>query len=740
MVRIVTSTSAAARLQAAAQFLDRQSPARDVLMVGASRGAADDAARAIARRRGATFGLVRASLTELAARVAAIRTGVRHMPGSEAGTEALAARVVFDATAAGDLAYFGPVATMPGFLKALARTLHELRLAGVPAARLGGAGAAASDIGALLARMEAELERAGVDDRAALFHAATEACRADSSSETSLILLDVAVNSRAERDFVAALVARSADTLITIPDGDQRTIDACVATALGGTTGDVERLPDVASASSDLAHLRQYVFTSAEPPRRDPAGDVRLFSAPGEGREALEIVRRILEEASRGTPFDEMAIFLRAPRQYLGLLEHAFARAGVPVYFDRGTRRPDPAGRAFVALLSSAVEGLSAKRFDEYLSLGQVPRLDRPRPAQTAGPARPHDEAFVELEPDVDAEDPDADDGPAPVDSDDEAIVAGTLRSPWKWEELIVESAVVGGRTRTDGHARWRRRLDGLAADYRFRREELRRDEPDSPRLARLERDLRDLAHLRAFALPLIDTLAGWPERATWGEWLDRLASLAVRALEKPERVLRVLADLRPMADVGPVTLEEARDVLHDRLVELDWDPPARRYGRVFVGTPHQARGRVFRVVFVPGLAERVVPQRPHEDPLLLDARRRAIDPELAGQDERSRAERLLLKIAIGAAIERVSLVSAHGRRGNTGRACHPSTRSTSCARSRDACPTTASSRRAPKRKATRRSRGPRRPIPIGRSMISNTTSRCSNRSLIPGTRATPRP
>ena len=111
------------------------------------------------------------------------------------------------------------------------------------------------------------------------------------------------------------------------------------------------------------------------------------------------------------------------------------------------------------------------------------------------------------------------------------------------------------------------------------------------------------------------------------------------------------------MADVGPVTLEEARDVLHDRLVTLDWDPPARRYGRLFVGTPHQARGRSFRVVFVPGLAERVVPQRPREDPLLLDERAaRARTRALVGQDERGGAERLLLKIAIGAATERLYL------------------------------------------------------------------------------------
>jgi CRISPR/Cas system-associated exonuclease Cas4 (RecB family) len=120
--------------------------------------------------------------------------------------------------------------------------------------------------------------------------------------------------------------------------------------------------------------------------------------------------------------------------------------------------------------------------------------------------------------------------------------------------------------------------------------------------------------------------------------------------------VLQTLADLRPMAAIGPVTLEEARDVLHDRLVTLDREPPARRYGRVFVGTPHQARGRSFRVVFVPGLAERVVPQRPREDPLLLDEQRPAVDSSLVTLKERSAAERLLLKIAIGAARERLYL------------------------------------------------------------------------------------
>src|SRR5262249_29518623 len=161
---------------------------------------------------------------------------------------------------------------------------------------------------------------------------------------------------------------------------------------------------------------------------------------------------------------------------------------------------------------------------------------------------------------------PHEDAGKEAPDSDDEAVVAGTLRSPWKWEELIVESAVVGGRSRSDGKARWRRRLDGLKADYEYRRKELARDEPDSARLSRIDRDLRNLAHLRQFALPIIDQLADWPDAAAWGEWLTTLAVLAKRALKRPTRVLQTIADLRPMAAIGPVTIENVRDVLHDRL------------------------------------------------------------------------------------------------------------------------------------------------------------------------------
>ena len=336
----------------------------------------------------------------------------------------------------------------------------------------------------------------------------------------------------------------------------------------------------------------------------------------------MEIARRILKEAERGVRFDEIAIVVRPAQQYAGLLEHALDRAGIAAYFDRGTRRPDPTGRAFLAILNCAIEHFSAKRFAEYLSLAQVPALDvvqgkTPVSADSAWVASRDDIFGVLSEPAPEevkesGSDPEA----AKVDADD-AVVAGTLRAPWKWERLLVESAVIGGSNR------WERRLNGLAAEYDIKIRELTRDEPESPRLGRLQRDRQNLAHLRAFALPLIDEMSAWPQSASWGDWLQRLERFAPRILRRPEFVLRVLADLRPMGAVGPVQLAEVRDVLADRLRSLEVEPPAQRYGRVFVCSPEQLRGRAFRAAFVAGLAERLFPQKLREDPLLLDDLRR---------------------------------------------------------------------------------------------------------------------
>ena len=645
------SGSAAVRLREARRFLDQFEPGAEVLLLGASRGSVDDLARAISLERGATFGLHRLSFTQLAARLAVMELASRdRAPTTNLGHEAVATRAAFEAQSDDALEYFSPVSQTPGFPRALARTLLELRLAALSGADLARLPRSGNDLVAMLNRVDALLDEAGGSDRASLFETATRALGSPVTGWPAmpLLLLDVPFDSEIEAQFLWALIQQSPQVMITVPAGD------------GDTANQFEKRGVQLQAieethQNDLTQLARYLFSKEPPPERTRTGELFWFSAPGEGRECIEIARRILQEADRGVRFDEMAIVIRSNQQYVGLLEHALSRAGIPAYFDRGTRRPDPTGRAFLAILSCATEKFSAKRFAEYLSLAQVPSLEDFGKTSVGAdhstwvPSR--DDVFGVLsERAADDFDDTGDDaqGSAANTTDDQAVVAGTLRAPWKWESLLVESAVIGGSNR------WARRLNGLAAEYDLKIRELTSDEPDSPRIPHLERERQNLAHLRSFALPLIEAMAAWPNEDTWGGWLQRLEVLAPQVLRRPEFVLRVLADLRPMAAVGPVSLAEVRDVLADRLAALEVEPPAHRYGRVFVCSPDQVRGRAFRVAFVPGLAERLFPQKLREDPLLLDDLRREVGGTLTLQDDRAEHERLLLRLAVGVATERL--------------------------------------------------------------------------------------
>lgn len=669
-LQVVQSASGAERLRRAREFVRAFPSSTELLIVGASRDAVNDFVRTLAAPA-ATFGLHRFTLTQLAARLAAVELAHGGLaPATPLGTEAVAARATFEALRANALTYFTPVARCPGFPRALASTLTELRMAGIAASALETLDPPGSDLATLLRGYEEQLQTASISDRASLLRLASRIVRQGDGPgflSSPMLLLDLPIRSLVERELVEVLAERAQQAFATVPAGDVHTIDALHALGAEWIDGDAED----EACDDTLARLRRYLFEDARPPVRTPEDAVRFFSAPGEGRECVEIARLILEESRGGTPFDEMAILLRSPELYAGLLENALRRASVPAWFSRGTARPDPSGRAFLTLLACASEGLSARRFAEYLSLGQVPPLDisgGPPPNRAVwsgaddemlGAAGEAARAVTEGEPEKKGSDPFFQDlelkkGSDPFFcvevSDDEPVIEGTLRAPWKWEELLVEAAVVGGRDR------WARRLEGLRSELKLKRQEIARDEADSPKIAGIDRDLRNLEHLRRFALPIVAQLAAWPASALWGVWLDAFETLAPMVLRQPERVLTVLAELRPMAAVGPVTLDEVRDVLAERLSTLGYDPPLRRYGRVFVGTPEQARGRRFAVVFVPGLAERIFPQKLREDPMLLDHFRGRLGSGLPTQLQRLANERLMLRLAAGAADRRLYL------------------------------------------------------------------------------------
>jgi hypothetical protein len=284
--RIVESPSAAMRLDAAADFLRQFPRQQPITIVAATRGAADDLARRIARERGATFGLARFSLTQCAARIAATRLagrGSRRVPRS--------GRKLFRLV---------PRSRPP--MKARSRTSDVSRAHPVSRAH--------SQTPSPICGWQASLPTASLEPMPSVPIWRT-CCRAWNRSSTPrtaltaldswkprrrpwrtrhgsrapLLLLDVPVETRAEEQFIHALIGTARVLFATLPSHD-----APAARALGRAGGQLQMLRE--SSDNDLALLRAHVFADRAPDPRSLDGSLEFFSAPGEGRECVEIARR----------------------------------------------------------------------------------------------------------------------------------------------------------------------------------------------------------------------------------------------------------------------------------------------------------------------------------------------------------------------------------------------------------------------------------------------------------------
>ncbi|MCB9653731.1 MAG: PD-(D/E)XK nuclease family protein [Deltaproteobacteria bacterium] len=679
MKRLIASRRNDVRLGVMSDWLFDTATHQSVLVIGPTRRAADDFARSILRPdEGGRIGVIRLTLRQLARELAT--RALARAKKSAAGTlaaEALAARSAHLVQIEGRLQIFAAAAKTPGFASALADTLSELRAEGIEPSQLSALGPAGTDLVTLMKAYEAALDAHALADPAEIFDVATTVVEQQGHAFVArpILLLDVAPATRAEERLIRAMSDRSPSVLASALRDDNDGI-ARLEAALDVHVEYLEDAP-LSQAPSRLERAQTRTFATRRNARRtvgaqpdtQPMGShddgdavkdtlagslegsidsaiddsLEFFAAGGESAEILEITRRILARARDGIAFDEIAILVRHPAIYEPLIEETLRRAEIPAFFTQGTRRPQTSGRALLALLACAGEHLSARRFAEYLSLGQVPPLDveaKPKPRVVPWVASKDEIQLVfatalALEPEV------------PTTSDPGALEsAGTLKAPLSWERLLVDAAVVGGRDR------WVRRLRGLEEEFLA---QIRALEGDDPTRACMKRDeLVRLRNLEKFALPIIDVLAAMPKTATWGVWLDQLGALANMALRHPEPVHAVFAELRPMADVGPVALREVREVLTRRLKSERVPAEGQRFGRVFVGHLEEAAGRSFHTVFVPGLTEGLFPEKAFEDPLLLDrARIELAGPEFALRPRRVRRERRMLMLALGAAREK---------------------------------------------------------------------------------------
>src|SRR5579863_535177 len=296
---LVTSASNGRLLGAARSFL-KQYP--ETLAIVPSRLAGE-----LLSFGGGMAGVRRSALIPLASSLARPAMAERGLaPLTSLGLEALAARVAHEARRDRALKYFDPVAGMPGFAGALARTLSELRMAGIGEDDLASTGSAGTDLALLLTRYQQELSAGSLADVAMIFDLAGDPAE---RMGLPLLLLDPPLDTRASRRFIERLAAGAPAVLTVV----LKTGLTAAAEEAGRGSALLEDL-DVDAPSTPIEHLRRFVF-SATPPASPTREGFEMFSAPGEGLEAAEIARRVLALAGDkpGIAFDQMAILLRSP-------------------------------------------------------------------------------------------------------------------------------------------------------------------------------------------------------------------------------------------------------------------------------------------------------------------------------------------------------------------------------------------------------------------------------------------
>ena len=431
----------------AVEFVARFSPTGAVLVLAPARAAAEEVA--LEACGAALVGVQCFGLRDFVLELSAGELNRRGLvPVGRFVREALAARVTAQALQHGTLDYLRPVAGFPGFARALTATFEELRLNSIEPGQLRECSPSGPDLAVLLDAYRSELSERRFADHAARVDLARNAFSASYNSlrQTAVAVLDIAPRSRLEKELLAALMGAAREAL------------------------DLQLEPGGAEPATSLESLQRKLFSTDAVPVREEDGSVVIQSNSGEALECVEIARAIHAAAAEGVSFDQMAVLLRSPDRYLPLILEALRRGGIPAFCTIAARRPDVAGRSLLALLHCAEEGLSASRFAEYLSLGQMPEEEEEEPAM-----------------------------------------------PALWERLLVDAAVIGGLSR------WETRLAGLCEEFHRRHAE----EEDEEAREWLARRIAAVENLARLALPVIATAGGIAAHCAVGR-MDRGALFVV--------------------------------------------------------------------------------------------------------------------------------------------------------------------------------------------------------------------
>ncbi len=271
--------------------------------------------------------------------------------------------------------------------RALAQTLVALRRAGTAPERLEALARedrrAAEDrerlraLASLSRRFHEAVEGRFADPVTVLRAAAGHAGQAQWLRDATILVVDELDLGPAEREFLVALSRSHPVERLerALPPGLRASSFAAWAEGASLRSRPPQETPLAPLAPppppAGLARLREELF---EPAKGAPAedGSVEIVTAPGEAAEAAAIVRRLLREAGRGVPFEEMGVLLPRPDVYAPVFADLCRRLQIPLRLHPSL--PLSTGRsARSLLLLFRCRGLTRPAVMEFLTFAPVP-------------------------------------------------------------------------------------------------------------------------------------------------------------------------------------------------------------------------------------------------------------------------------------------------------------------------------------------------------------------------------
>ncbi len=556
---------------------------RPLVLLVPSRAAAQEIPRRLAASGKAITGLYPLTLRDLVRALAEPALLGRGLASWDSGHDALLAQRLLEDGGGLEVA---PGLPRRPLARALARTLSELRREGVDPAHVdaavaGGEGTFAA-VAALYRRFHAAVDGRFADSAALAAAAAEEVARARWLDDAEVLIVGDLEPSGVQKAFLQALAAARPVRRI-----DHEVPPALRAHSFGAwaASNAIELAPVAETALAPLAtptvpaamaRLRASLF---EPPAGDPVTDesVELLTAAGEAAEVRSIVRRLLREAARGVPFEDMGVLMARPHEYAPLFTDLLTRLGIPHRLHPSL--PLDFGRSARALLLLfRCRGLERAAVMELLTFAAIPFESLLGPDRTPRPA--------------------------------------------VWDAISRDAGIVSGLPR------WQIGLRAFASEERMQAET--HDDPD--RKARFLRRAGDADTLLLLVEQLAGTLDVLVGSAPWPAWSERLRAVAdtwIGPGRDRDAVLEVIADLGGLGSLaGAAPWDDVEAVLEAR---LEWERlplDALATGAVHVGAFDAMAGLPFRVIAIPGLVEGGYPGVVRPDPFLLDPWREAVTRE----------------------------------------------------------------------------------------------------------------